>query len=347
MELEALRGFAAFYVAAGHIVLNVGSPGAWQWPFKFGQEAVMLFFFLSGAVIHLTHTAKRRSYRGFLLRRFQRIYFPLIVAMLVTTAVKALNGHLGDFTVRETLGNLLMLQDVDTKPGGIVDPYLSNLPLWSLSYEWVFYVLYPPLLALLPRGRPRLAIMLATSLLGWGLYVAAPNHFLLVVAYMVIWWAGVELADCWLRSGTVRPRDWALVGLMLSPMAAAALPPVLTHLHDLHFGYYPLLTFRHLAVAAVLPMLGAAWLLIGLRGFRWTFGPFAALAPISYAVYVLHFPIVTDFGHRGTWMLLLAIPAVLVISYVTEVKLQPRFNQGLASLARRVPMLARPATEQR
>jgi peptidoglycan/LPS O-acetylase OafA/YrhL len=41
------------------------------------------------------------------------------------------------------LGNIFMLQDViSLKPNVISAVYMGNGVLWSLSYEWWFYILY-------------------------------------------------------------------------------------------------------------------------------------------------------------------------------------------------------------
>ena len=64
-KLEAIRGLAAVYVAVGHAI------GAHTWWLKFGQEAVMVFFLLSGFVIeHTFARSPSASFTSFLLKRW-------------------------------------------------------------------------------------------------------------------------------------------------------------------------------------------------------------------------------------------------------------------------------------
>ncbi|PTS93173.1 acyltransferase, partial [Pedobacter sp. HMWF019] len=86
-KLESLRGFAAVYVILHHlfnakcIVFNHDI----SFLFKFGQEAVMLFFILSGFVIHYSfQRSADRSFRTFLKKRFLRIYIPLIIVFIIS-----------------------------------------------------------------------------------------------------------------------------------------------------------------------------------------------------------------------------------------------------------------------
>jgi peptidoglycan/LPS O-acetylase OafA/YrhL len=55
--LEAVRGGAALYVFLGHFIISliVNKNSLFLIPFRFGQEAVILFFLMSGFVIELSH----------------------------------------------------------------------------------------------------------------------------------------------------------------------------------------------------------------------------------------------------------------------------------------------------
>ena len=146
-KLEAIRGFAAVYVVFHHLFSN----GFTMWGrdfsflFKFGQEAVILFFLLSGFVIQYAYLhTKDTSFKTFFIKRFVRIYIPLLLVFIANAALFLSYGRpmlLPDFYT--LLGNLLMVQDISfLKPNVICEPFLGNLPLWSLSYEWWFYLLF-------------------------------------------------------------------------------------------------------------------------------------------------------------------------------------------------------------
>src|SRR3954463_4783221 len=76
-RLEAVRGLMAFYVFLGHVIPDFLLPRSHPLclPFRFGPEAVMVFFLLSGFVIE--HSFAQNPGQGFghyFLRRFTRIY---------------------------------------------------------------------------------------------------------------------------------------------------------------------------------------------------------------------------------------------------------------------------------
>jgi peptidoglycan/LPS O-acetylase OafA/YrhL len=56
---------------------------------------------------------------------------------------------------------------------------------------------------------------------------------------------------------------------------------------------HPVLEFRHAVFAFVALVLAMAWQCFDWRGFKPVFGAFEIVAPISYGLYVLHFPIIT------------------------------------------------------
>lgn len=82
-KLEAIRGFAAIYVvfyhlfASGIVIFGVNL----SFLFRFGQEAVILFFLLSGFVIYHSFIKSKdhSNFKVFFWKRFLRIYIPLII----------------------------------------------------------------------------------------------------------------------------------------------------------------------------------------------------------------------------------------------------------------------------
>ena len=99
-KLEALRGFSAFYVVLHHSLphnfilggVNIGNL------FRFGQEAVILFFLLSGFVINYSfQTTKDKTFRTYFFKRFSRIYIPLIIIMALGYMIESFkNGSLSN-----------------------------------------------------------------------------------------------------------------------------------------------------------------------------------------------------------------------------------------------------------
>jgi len=312
--LDTARAAAACYVVAHHIADAHGWLHGPAILLRFGQEAVLVFFLLSGFVIFANERARALHPRGYFLRRLRRIYPALIVAMIISMAVAIDNRTLlADFRWNQLVGTLLSLQDVSLlKPGVIADPYLQNDPLWSLSYEVAFYLVFPLVLRQWVR-RPALtnhAVGLVCCV-AYASYVAWPNHWSLVTAYFLVWWCGAMAADAYFRGGAdvramAAPFAWLLA---LCGLAAAA-----TWLVGFRgLGLYPFLPLRHFLVAAA--MLAALFSPLGRRiasVCAWWARPAAYVASISYGLYVLHYPLLVQWG-RASGLLGTALALALLL----------------------------------
>jgi peptidoglycan/LPS O-acetylase OafA/YrhL len=170
-SLDGLRGLAALAVLLHHALLVVpgtagllaegstpGSPAWWAvntplhvvWA---GNEAVLLFFVLSGFVLALPATRRPVAWASYYPKRLVRLYLPvwgslcLAVALAVLVPRDAEPGRSAYLTARagaspsEAPRNALLLLD-----GG----QLLNSPLWSLRWEVAFSLLLPAYL-LLPQ----------------------------------------------------------------------------------------------------------------------------------------------------------------------------------------------------
>ncbi|MFC1452093.1 acyltransferase family protein [Verrucomicrobiota bacterium] len=306
-KLDMLRGAAAVYVFLYH---SLPKDIAIHHCFRFAQEAVIAFFLLSGFVIHYSSIraqAQPRPFhcRRFLVRRFVRIYPIFIVSLLVAYVIRTYNPDWPpDTRVSQLLGNLCMLQDVALlRPNTWVNPYCGNLPLWSLSYEWWFYVLYMVMMRF-SHASSRFKISAVLSLTGCVTYVVFPfqgNRFLM---YFALWWAGAEIAELYTAGESCSSARFRRTAVLLTTMLAVLIVNCLWRVRFGHtpffLGRYPFLEVRHFAAALLLLLLGAVWARHCFRGFRRLFSAFAAIAPFSYALYVFHYPIVTypDF----TWL---------------------------------------------
>jgi len=146
----------------------------------FGHEAVMVFFvisgFLVGGKVWSLYQEGRFEWRRYLADRLSRLYAVLFVALLLGAVLDWVgylyfnkyglynHGYQGAIAVFRTapidqmgwedfLVNGLFLQTI------LGPTYGSNGPLWSLAYEWWYYILFPLLLssfALFNLGNERL-----------------------------------------------------------------------------------------------------------------------------------------------------------------------------------------------
>ncbi len=324
--LDAGRALAAFYVVAHHIINAWMEPAPAMLFMRFGQEAVLVFFLLSGFVIFANERTRALSPRGYYLRRLRRIYPPLLLAMLVSTLVAWSQNELALFDARQFWATLFSLQDISRlKPGVIADPYMLNDPLWSLSYEVLFYLIFPPILMAWKRWpvMTEHAIGLGSCLL-YLVYAGMPGHFQLVGAYFIVWWSGAMAARAWQDGGrnVLAMRRTYLWLLALCVVAAA----VVSEVGYRGLGFYPFLQLRHFAVAALLlPLLygpiGRACARLLERA-----GPAAKwFAGISYGLYVLHYPLVIQWNFSATVPgLIVGLILLFALSYAVD-RVLPRY----------------------
>ena len=111
-----------------------------------------------------------------------------------------------------------MLPDHPDKPGAFVQPHADNMPPWSLSYEWWFYMMFYPINRWVPVRRqkfvvlgPCVAVMIANQF--------APCSVFNCLVFFVIWWTGVEFAREFLDTGNVTVKRQ---GIMLALLAVPA-----------------------------------------------------------------------------------------------------------------------------
>jgi peptidoglycan/LPS O-acetylase OafA/YrhL len=333
-KLESIRGFAAAYVFLAHTL----TVRLLQLPLIFAQEAVMLFFILSGFVIYYSTFASGRpfSLRDYSFRRVRRIY-PIFLISLPWAYLNVSYGlgHWATFSWRELLGNLCMLQDwKEFKPGVWVNTFAGNAPLWSLSYEWWFYCMFVPVILFCSNRFSKYAAF-AISLFGAISYPLLPNQISMFMGYFFLWWMGVEMAREFLATNKITLNGQrSSIALLSILICVWAIPCVILKLHGgrLYTLHDPLLELRHFLSVLIIEVAGITWYRLGFVGFRWTFGWFTTLAPISYALYIMHVPVVIyarylDFI-SNPFLRTLAYAAILLpLCYLLEVKFQGWLNR--------------------
>lgn len=158
VPLTSLRGFAAIAVIAMHFSATMQENATGKFPSlaPHGDLAVDVFFVLSGFIMAYTYLPSFMSgtgfgpYRRFLVKRVARI-LPLNIAVSFAFVVAAILSTLGlgvnlfprvslDSWATDLATNALMM------PGlGIGNSI--NWPAWSISVEFVAYLLFPLFLA--------------------------------------------------------------------------------------------------------------------------------------------------------------------------------------------------------
>jgi peptidoglycan/LPS O-acetylase OafA/YrhL len=334
-KLESIRGFAAIYVMLSHLFSNhLHLQRSWiGQPFRFAQEGVLLFFLLSGFVIYYSwhEFAGTKDFKTFFFKRFKRIYPLFLLSLLLAYFIGA-----STFTLFGLLGNLAMTQGFDADLGWKSAPFMGNEPLWSLSYEWWFYMMFFPLYCFVSPGR-QIAIVFALALAGIVGELIAPNILFHILASFPIWWCGVEFAREFVETKRFTwQRQWPVIS-MLAIAALAYVGVAAAWVHGggtLHVIEYPVVKLRHYVVALVLIVLFFAWKQVGFKGFDYTFGPFKMFAGISYAIYVLHYPIICYLPQLGPTYLdaILKVPLVLALAWLAEGVFQKHVSRWMDGL---------------
>jgi peptidoglycan/LPS O-acetylase OafA/YrhL len=338
-QLESLRGFAALYVMLHHISSNYLhlQQTVWGAPFRFGQEAVLVFFLLSGFVICYSweRNAGRSDFAVFMIKRARRIYPIFILALLIGWLVQchAAGAWLAP-GLRNLAGNLFMLQDLPKRPGGICEPFAQNMPLWSISFEWWFYMMFYPLHRWVRRDHQKLVVF---GLCGLGLIgnLVAPNTGWWFLTFFLIWWAGVELAREFMATGTVTVRrQRGMLAMLAVPTVWFAVLTWQQHRRGepITFFSYPFSEFRLFLMSLVFLAVMFAWRRLKLVGFDSLFGLFRYLAPVSFGIYLIHYPLIChwslwgDPSHR-VLDLVIRVGVVFVLAWVLEGPVQNWVNR--------------------
>jgi peptidoglycan/LPS O-acetylase OafA/YrhL len=315
--VDVLRWVSALAVVLGHVRNDIfvdyeqaPNPGAmlklFYFATGFGHQAVIVFFVLSGYLVGgefwLRHPASvsRRAVLDYLVHRFSRIYIVLVPALLLTWAFDGAGqawfgaSHFYDragwsssldFVVsgRSDAGtffcNLANLQQA------LCSPFGSDAPLWSLSYEWFYYLSFPLLLVVALRvvGRRELssaAIYAIHAGVAGALSVLAMLILPVLAAFIAaypIWLFGVAARIAVTRH--VMPRMVTVLAVLvaLTALAAGRLNYGDAQANDYLLG---------LAAAVIL----ADIRIIRSRG--WLGGASERLAGFSYSLYAIHLPIV-------------------------------------------------------
>ncbi|HZR60717.1 MAG TPA: acyltransferase [Xanthobacteraceae bacterium] len=295
-SLTPLRGLAAVWVVIYHY--NIWAPNAHfdaHSPIiSKGYLAVDLFFMLSGFVMtHVYHHAFLRDLRGnyfrFIGARIARLY-PLHILILLLFLATALSSRTADYiatgdfspiplTGARSIGaffaNLLMLQ-------GVKASELSwNYPAWSISVEFMAYLLFPLLLPIVWEAPAKLKALLAAVLIGLLSYL-----MLLTNDYFNQWDGPTTLLRC-LPEFTLGMLMYSLYcsgrlsGWMTSDAAAIGLAAVLLVLLQTGISDFLTVAVFGLFILVAVGNDGRVTRLLNAAPLLW-------LGELSYSLYLAH-----------------------------------------------------------
>ena len=309
--LDLLRGLAAVMVCLGHW-RNVLFVDYEQQPShrilaagfyaltSCGHQAVVIFFVLSG---YLIAGSVRRSlaggswsWSGYAVQRLTRLWLVLLPGLLLCAlwdrvgmhsgwAPRLYGGLSGDHMIPNVAlsstwpafwRTVFFLQEI------LGTTFGSDGPLWSLAYEFWYYVLFPlGLFTLLPGVRPRLRALCAVLLVA-----AAWIQGREMLTFFPIWLTGVALTylpRC--RAGAVQRWVAAVAYVPVFLLAGRSgrifgPPSVTTALLSDYVVGLSTLALLWVLLSAVAPQSGAAWERAG-----------KGLSRFSFTLYVTHTPL--------------------------------------------------------
>ncbi len=271
--------------------------------FRYGHQAVLFFFVLSGFVIHLKYAknivangSPAFNVKDYLVKRIKRIYPPFLLAMLITFVLDHIgsnlnhiilyNGNAQDEILNEIvekkhdlvtlIGNLFFIRTEDIGVWG------SNGPSWSLKYEWWFYMIYPALIYVNKRSIFKSSLLIIILFIsGVAIDTGEKSFFADTLKYLLIWWLGMLLADIYNKRVTIKHFYLAFLVLLLPLLVIADSKSVYLSFFTSDFlwglGFFGLLN---------------VFFYFQERGFvfNWT-QRLQWLGDCSYTLYIIHFPI--------------------------------------------------------
>ncbi|TFB96807.1 acyltransferase [Cryobacterium adonitolivorans] len=325
-SLDGLRGVAALVVLGFHVSLlsplvatymidkgPAPAPFTALWwavasPLRLltaGDEAVFVFFVLSGVVLTLPVIRQRRfDWLGFMSARVLRLFLPVAASLLLATAITRIWTRAPDPSLSSWLappynplsiapGQLLANLDL------VFSDMTVNGPTWTIRWEMLFSLLLPIILGLFIAFRRRWQLGLVAIV---GLIVVGLNFGVSSLVFLPIFAIGIiialrldELSDGYAYGIAARPRRTRLLVALLVLVALLLLgSTVVIRPYVDPSGF--------IAVASRVATIFGAGLLVAVIAVVWPARGWLTralaqwLGKISFSLYLVHQPILATFG---------------------------------------------------
>jgi|GEM_PF-7105818 len=163
------------------------------------------------------------------------------------------------------------------------------------------------------------------------IYCFYPYFVPRILSYFTIWWVGVKLADDYLRGRELSFANctWSIGALMIiCGMYLGASILSISSGVSLSLGIHPFIELRHFSFALFVVCMSIVWSKYQWRFFEGIFRPFLVLAPMSYAIYISHYHLVTNASYLSivnnkVVEIAIYIIVMLVVSWVIELRIYP------------------------
>jgi len=251
----------------------------------------MVFFVLSGYFISTSVIKSMQSetwsWKEYLIKRCVRLWIVLIPALVLTYVWAIIQVHLfgstpifyGVLNIKTLLGNIFFTQDI------LVKQYGLNGPLWSLTYEFWYYILFPCVLLVFYSKRKTMKFFYLFIFISISLLVGKQ-----IMLYFVIWLLGTLIA-------VVKPYVFKisvvnyLVLFILTAVAAASTKGLYT-IYDTQTSWMNPYFIPDLSVGIAFALL-IYWVnsLFGTKRSNGRLAISKELAGFSYTLYLVHYPL--------------------------------------------------------
>jgi peptidoglycan/LPS O-acetylase OafA/YrhL len=299
-DIDMLRAFAVVVVLLFHLDVS---------GFSYGFLGVDIFFVVSGylisTIIFKALDNGQFSLGAFYARRVRRLLPPLVVTVLVTmiAASMIMTPYDLNSTGRSAVSSLFSFSNfVFLSEVSYWDQASELKPLlhtWSLAIEEQFYLVWPSALIVIHRYFPRRAALLAVVVLGavltwWMGWIGRTDAAFYLLPFRTFEFAaGALLAGA--TSGAKKDSCWVSNFRVINVLAIGVLVGGVVSFND-----SPLvpLSYGFPVTAATVTVLFAGSLRGGSEGNRRQHLGVLYLGRISYALYLVHWPLISLYKYK-------------------------------------------------
>ncbi|RZK63746.1 MAG: hypothetical protein EOO92_28405, partial [Pedobacter sp.] len=129
-------------------------------------------------------------------------------------------------------------------------------------------------------------------------YIGYPNFINRELMYLIIWWAGADMAKLYLTGNAITFKSMASqLTIIVMIVLILALNVKINYTSSATIGVSPFLELRHFAFALIAIVGAITWQRLKWVGFNQTIGLFTFIAPISFGIYISHWFLIAHAGY--------------------------------------------------
>ncbi|KAB7892668.1 acyltransferase family protein [Poseidonibacter ostreae] len=300
LYFDLSRFIAAFLVMVYHFSYERFSGGLY--PMYFGHEAVIVFFILSGYVISFVADTKEDNFKSYFISRFSRLY-SVVLPVLVLIPVFDIVGQYIDsslyvgktadsYYIIRLIANLTFSQEFWM----FSFRYLSDGPLWSLGYEFWYYVLFGFSIFLKGKKKyiiltlttlligPKILLLLPVWLFGVWIYGFHKNNSLdKSIARIIFFIIPIAFLYCFTYYNEINQFIYSIIGDDIKSKLGFSAGFITDYITGFFVGLH-ILSVKYINIVSLNKMLGG-----GRKVIRF-------FANSSFSIYLFHFPIFLFFA---------------------------------------------------